>query len=186
MADGLVITGPTASGKTALSVDVARRIHGEIISMDSRQVYAGMDIGTAKPSLDERAGVPHFGFDLVQPGERYSAGRFATDARRWLAEIKARSHVPMLVGGTGFFLRALTHPMFEEPPLDPARKEALKNFLSAFSREELLVWLERLDEKSARRLEGEGGRQRLARAIEVALLTGKRLSEWHAAQLPPE
>jgi tRNA dimethylallyltransferase len=186
MADGLVITGPTASGKTALSVDVARRLAGEIISFDSRQVYARMDIGTAKPSAAERAGVRHFGFDIVQPGERYSAGRFAADARHWISEITARGHVPVLVGGTGFFLRALTHPLFDEPQLDSNRKEALKAYLSSFSREELLAWLQRLDEVNAQRLASEGGRHRIARAIEVALLTGRRLSEWHDKQQPQQ
>ncbi|MGH7555212.1 MAG: isopentenyl transferase family protein, partial [Longimicrobiales bacterium] len=82
--DVLVITGPTTAGKTALAIDVAKRVGGEIISMDSRQVYSGMDIGTAKPTVAERCGVRHHGFDLVEPDERYSAGRFARDARGWI------------------------------------------------------------------------------------------------------
>lgn len=184
MADGLVITGPTASGKTALAIEVAQRLGGEIISMDSRQVYAGMDIGTAKPSKTQLAAVPHYGIDMILPGQRYSAGRFAADARAWLQQIRARARVPLLVGGTGFFLRALTQPMFEEPPLDARRKEALKRYLEGFTRAELLHWLGCLDEDSAARLQHEGGRQRLARALEIALLTGKPLSEWHRAQQP--
>ena len=186
MADGLVITGPTASGKTALSVDVAKRIRGEIISMDSRQVYKRMSVGTAKPTLIERAGIAHHGLDVVEPGERYSAGRFATDARGWIAEIRARGMVPVLVGGTGFFLRALTDPLFNEPALDPARKEALRRYFSNRSREELLMWLERLDDSSARRLSVGGGRQRIERALEVALLSGRSLSEWHREQQPAD
>jgi tRNA dimethylallyltransferase len=184
MADALVITGPTASGKTALSIDVARRLAGEIISMDSRQVYRGMDIGTAKPTAHERALVPHHGIDLLLPTERYSAGRFARDARAFVQEIEARAHVPILVGGTGFFLRALTHPMFHEPALDPVRREALKKYLATFSREELLRWLRALDETSARRLHSAGGRQRLARAVEVALLSGRTLTAWYEHQQP--
>jgi tRNA dimethylallyltransferase len=179
MVDGIVITGPTAVGKTALSIDVAQQLAGEIISFDSRQVYRGMDIGTAKPSAAERAAVAHFGLDLLPPSERYNAGRFATDARNWIAEIQARGHVPILVGGTGFFLRALTRPMFAEPATDAQRKEAVKRYLERFSREELLRWLEHLDVETAQRMSHEGGRQRLARAIEVALLTGCTLSQWH-------
>lgn len=184
MADGLVITGATASGKTALSIALAERIDGEIISLDSRQVYRGMDIGTAKPTAAQRACIPHHGIDVVPPAVRYNAGRFAADARSWILEIRERGHLPMLVGGTGFFLRALTHPMFSEPPLDPARKEALKQYLEHFSREELLHWLHGLDEAAAHRLAHEGGRQRLARAVEVALLTGRPLTAWHADQEP--
>src|SRR5690606_7547206 len=114
---------------TAVSLAVAEAIGGEIICMDSRQVYRGMDIGTAKPTLEERARVPHHGFDLVEPSERYSAGRFARDARRWIAEIRGRGRVPVLVGGTGFFLRALTHPMFEEPELPAERRRRLQRYL---------------------------------------------------------
>jgi tRNA dimethylallyltransferase len=184
--DGIAITGPTASGKTALALAVAARLGGEIISMDSRQVYRGMDIGTAKPSRAELAMVPHHGIDLLPPSERYSAGRFAEDARRWMSEIRERGSIPILVGGTGFFLRALTQPMFEEPALDRSLKDRVKRYLDSLSREELLRWLRSLDHATAQRLEFEGGRHRLARAIEVALLTGRPLSAWHAEQDPPE
>ena len=184
MADGIAITGPTASGKTALAVEVARRVDGEIISMDSRQVYTGMDIGTAKASAEQRALVAHFGIDVLPPSERYNAGRFAREAREWIRQIRSRGHVPVLVGGTGFFLRSLTRPMFPEPPLEPKRKDALRRYLGRCSREELLAWLTALDAESASRLAREGGRQRLARAIEVALLTGRALSSWQREYLP--
>ena len=184
--DGIAITGPTASGKTALALAVAARVGGEIISVDSRQVYQGMDIGTAKPTHAEQALVPHHGIDLLPPSERYSAGRFAEDARKWTAEIAARGRIPILVGGTGFFLRALTQPMFDEPPLDKTSREKVKRFLDGFSRAELLRWLRSLDHAAAQRLEFEGGRHRLARAVEVALLTGRPLSAWHAEQTPRE
>lgn len=179
MADGVAITGPTASGKTELAIAVAERLDGEIISMDSRQVYTSMNIGTAKATPEQLARVPHHGIDLLPPDRRYNAGRFSTDARRWISDITARGRVPVLVGGTGFFLRSLTHPMFAEPPLEADRKEQLKRFFERFSREELLRWLRALDEGSAERLETEGGRQRLARAVEVALLTGRALTDWH-------
>lgn len=183
--DALVITGPTASGKTALSLDVAERLGAEIVSMDSRQVYRGMDVGTAKATRQERARVLHHGIDLVDPDERYSAGRFARDARRWIAEIRARRRVPVLVGGTGFYLRALTRPLFREPELPERARERLERYLAGRSTDALRRWLRRLDPETARALEGYGGSQRVVRALEVALLSGRPLSWWHAHS-PPE
>jgi tRNA dimethylallyltransferase len=180
----LVLTGPTASGKTGLAIAAARRLGAEIISMDSRQVYRGMDIGTAKPAAADRDGVLHHGFDLVEPSERYSAGAFARDATRWIADIRRRGAVPMLVGGTGFFLRALTHPLFDEPPMEPERRERLKRWLDRMPDPELHRWTAALEPEAAQR---GGGRQRLARALEVALLSGRPLGWWHrhAAYPPP-
>lgn len=186
MTDALVITGPTAVGKTAVAVVVARRLGGEIISMDSRQVYRGMDIGTAKPTFAERQGVPHHGFDRVDPDERYSAGRFAREAREWIIDIRNRGRVPILVGGTGFFLRALTHPLFREPELDTDRRRALDRVLAGKPLRELLRWAETLDPGAGRML--GGGRQRLSRVVEIALLTGHPISWWHthaAGDVPP-
>lgn len=180
----LVITGPTASGKTGVAIDVARELDGEIISLDSRQIYRGMNIGTAKATAEQRAAVPHHGIDLLPPSERYNAGRFAEDARKWIREIEARGRLPVLVGGTGFFLRALTHPMFREPALDPARKEALKGFLNRKDRPELLEWLRHLDPEGATRLSSEAGRQRIARMIEIALMTGRPLRWWQERNAP--
>jgi tRNA dimethylallyltransferase len=174
----LVLTGPTTSGKTDLSLEVAHRLRGEIISMDSRQVYRGMDIGTDKVLPMDRAGVPHFGLDLVDPDERYSAGRFARDARRWVEEIRARGHVPILTGGTGFFLRAVLQPMFQEPELDPVRLRRLRAWLKTRDRETLERWVRRLDPERAE-LAREGGPQRLSRSVEIPLLTGRPLSWWH-------
>ena len=173
----LAIVGPTASGKTSLSLDVGRALRGEIISMDSRQIYRGMDVGTGKVSLRERALVPHHGLDLRDPHERYSAGQFARDARGRIEDIQARGRAPLLVGGTGFFLRALTSPMFSEPELDQTRLEGLRRFLNRFSPETLRGWARTLDP------EGdpgeEGGRHRMTRRVEMALLTGRPLSWWH-------
>jgi tRNA dimethylallyltransferase len=179
--DALVLTGATATGKTALSLEVARRLDAEIISLDSRQVYAGMDVGTAKVGAAARAAVPHHGLDLVPPSERYSAGRFARDAHRWIREIRERNRIPLLVGGTGFFLRALTHPLFQEPDLPPERRRALAQWLAARPTPDLLRWLDALDPARAAALRAGGGRQRLLRALEVALLSGRPLSWWHAA-----
>jgi tRNA dimethylallyltransferase len=173
--DALAIVGPTASGKTAAAVEVALRLGGEIISLDSRQLYRGMDIGTAKPTLAERRGVVHHGFDLADPDARFNAGRFAELARGWIADIRARGRVPILAGGTGFFLRALTHPLFDEPPLEPARKEAWKRHLAGFETTGLARWAAAL-EPELRPLPHD--RQRLARIIEIAVLTGRPLSWW--------
>jgi len=181
----LALVGPTASGKTALSIDLAERIGAEIISMDSRQVYRGMDIGTAKATPEQRARVPHHGLDLVDPDQRFSAGEFSRYVHRLVPEIRSRGHLPLLVGGTGFFLRALTHPIFREPPLDPERRAALQRELEQKSDEELLRWLAELDPEAAARLREWGGRQRVMRALELPLLTGHTLAWWHQHS-PPE
>lgn len=180
----LAIVGPTATGKTALAIRVARELGGEIISLDSRQVYRGLDVGTAKATLSERARAPHHGLDLLDPDGRYSAGDFARDARRWIVDIRARGRIPVLAGGTGFFLRALTDPIFREPAIDPERRRALREFLGRATPEELGRWVERLDPRRAR-VAAEGGPQRLVRTLEVALLTGRPLSWWHEHG-PPE
>lgn len=168
----LVITGPTGIGKSKVAAALARLAPIEIVSADSGQVYRYLDIGTAKPGPAEREAVPHHGLDLVQPTERYSAGRFARDARGWIADIAARGRMPVVVGGTGFYLRALFEGLFAEPPLDPERRERLRSALSPLGAEGLARWAARLDPGFR-----GGGAQRAARAIEVALLAGRRLSE---------
>jgi len=180
----LAIVGPTASGKTGLSLRVGVRLDGEIISMDSRQVYRGMDIGTGKVSLQERALLPHHGLDSRDPDERYSAGQFARDARRWIEDIRGRGRVPMLVGGTGFFLKALTQPMFEEPELDQGRLGSLRSFLNQLPPERLSEFVGALDPE--REVVAGGGRQRATRTVEMALLTGRPLSWWHGESEPSE
>lgn len=177
------ITGATASGKTALSIGIARRAPAEIVSMDSRQVYRGMDIGTDKASPELRAEVPHHGIDLIDPDERYSAGRFARDARRWIHEIRGRNRLPLLVGGTGFFLRAVLEPMFDEPEVDRERREALRGWLDGRPRSELEAMVRALDPERAETAI-EGGPHRIGRTVEIALLTGRPLSEWHRVAAP--
>jgi len=180
----LAIVGPTASGKTGLSLEVGKRLGGEIISMDSRQIYRGMDIGTGKVSLPERALVPHHGLDIRDPDEGYSAGQFARDARQWIEDIQGRGRVPVLVGGTGFFLKALTEPMFKEPELDQSRLQRLRAFLNDLPQERLTEWIRVLD-PGREGVVGEG-RQRATRTVEMALLSGRPLSWWHVESGPSE
>ena len=174
----LAVTGPTASGKTGLSMAIAERLPVEVISMDSRQVYRGMDVGTDKASVELQRAVPHHGLDMIDPEERYSAGRFARDVRRWIPEITARGNLPMLVGGTGFFLRAVIDPMFAQPELDARRLEALRSYLGQQGRDRLERWVALLDPERAP-VAIEGGPQRISRTLEVALLSGRPLSWWH-------
>ncbi len=165
-----VIVGPTAIGKTAVAVALARHWPLVVISADSRQVYRGLDRGTGKPTSAERAAVRHLGLDLIDPGERYSAGRFARDAAGWLVELGPEVR-PVVVGGTGLYIRALADGLFHEPPLDPERRARLRRWTTG--REGLGRWASRLDPEYA-----GGGRQRAARAVEIALLTGQPLSWW--------
>ncbi len=171
-----VLVGPTAVGKTAVAVALAAHWPLEIISADSRQVYRRLDIGTAKPSRKERARAPHHGLDLVDPGTRYSAGHFARDAVRWLTEIRLRGNLPVVVGGTGLYIRALAEGLFNEPPLDVAKRRSLDAWTARLEPIELLRWAARLDPGFR-----GGGRQRASRAIEVALLSGRPLSYWQQA-----
>jgi tRNA dimethylallyltransferase len=171
-----VIVGPTAVGKTAVALALATHWPIEVISADSRQVYRRLDIGTAKPTRKERARVPHHGLDVVEPGTRYSAGRFAQDAASWIEEVRNRARLPLVVGGTGLYVRALAEGLFREPELDPARRRSLDAFAGRLEPLELLRWAGRLDPGFR-----GGGRQRASRAIEVALLTGRPLTHWQAA-----
>lgn len=168
-----VIVGPTAVGKTAVALALGAHWPLEVISADSRQVYRRLDIGTAKPTRREQAQVAHHGLDLVEPGERYNAGRFARDAAGWLAQVRARGRMPVVVGGTGLYVRALAEGLFLEPPLEPGRRRALEALTARLDTLELVRWAERLDPGFR-----GGGRQRAWRTIEVALLTGRPLSFW--------
>lgn len=176
----LALVGATTSGKTELSEAIARHLDVEIVSVDSRQVYRGMEIGTDKVSAEARRRIPHHGLDLVDPDERYSAGQFARDARCWIEEIEGRGRVPLLVGGTGFFLKALVEPIFQEPALDEDRLGRLRSWLGDQSRDRLETWVRLLDPERAE-LAIEGGPQRMSRSLEVPLLTGRPLSWWHEA-----
>jgi tRNA dimethylallyltransferase len=174
-----VICGPTGAGKSALAFALAdalaaRGVTSWIVSADSRQVYRRFDIGTAKPSPDERRRVHHEGIDVVDPTVRYSAADWAVAAEGWIASAHAARAVPLIVGGTGLYLRALVEPFFEAPPLDVERRARLDAFLRDMDTAELRRWCEALDAPRAHL-----GRTQLLRAVETALLAGARMSELH-------
>jgi tRNA dimethylallyltransferase len=169
-----IICGPTGAGKSTLAMRLAESRNAIIISADSRQIYRGFDIGTAKPSISDRARVAHRGIDVAVPSERYSAARWASEARAWIDEARSAGKVPLIVGGTGFYLRALTEPLFEAPALDPVRRAALERAFSTTSTEALRRWCGNLDPPRSHL-----GRTQLIRSIETAVLTGERLSDLH-------
>jgi tRNA dimethylallyltransferase len=169
-----VITGPTASGKSALAMRIAEAVPLTVVSADSRQIYRRFDIGTAKPTAADQTLVPHAGTDLIEPEERYSAARWAEAAMKWISEARTAQRAPVIVGGTGLYLRALISPFFEEPSLDPDRRMRLLAQLDRLGTEELRRWCSALDPVRAGL-----GRTQLLRAVEIALLTGVPISLLH-------
>lgn len=178
----VVVLGPTATGKSALGIELARRLDGEIVNADALQVYRGLDIGTAKPTPEELAAVPHHLVDILDPTERYSAGEFARRARAAIGEIRARGRRPIVVGGSGLYLRALLEGISPVPPGDPRIRRALRERSEAEGLAALYAELERRDPETAARL-AAGDSQRILRALEVVEVSGTRLSE-HIARRP--
>lgn len=178
----LVVLGPTATGKSAFAMALAgdlaeRGIVVELISADALQAYRGLGIGTAKPGPRERARVRHHLIDVIEPHQAFSAGEFARRAAAAVAEIEARGAVPVLVGGSGFYLRALFEGLAPVPPVDADVREALRADLRAHGRCALVRELREVDPESAETL-APGDTQRVLRALEVARATGRPLSEW--------
>jgi tRNA dimethylallyltransferase len=171
------LLGPTASGKSRLAMQLASTRPIEIVSIDSAQVYRGMDIGTAKPSVAERRAVPHHLIDLLDPTERYSAGRFREDAIRAVAEIHSRGKIPLFVGGTMLYYRALSQGLDDLPPANPEIRTRIDLEASKRGWPALHAELAKLDPKTAARLK-PGDAQRIQRALEVHRLTGKPISEF--------
>lgn len=174
----IFLLGPTASGKTAVSLALAARFPLEIVSVDSALVYRGMDIGTAKPSAAERAVVPHHLVDILDPAEAYSAARFVADATRLVAEIRGRGRVPLLVGGTMLYFKALREGLDAMPAADPALRAAIDREAAARGWPALHAELAAVDPATAARL-APADAQRIQRALEVWRLTGRPLSAWH-------
>lgn len=180
------IVGPTASGKTALGVELALRIGGEIINCDSVQIYTEIQTATAKPSTEEMRGVPHHLIGYVAPHVNYTAADWARDAAEKIHEIERRNKIPILVGGTGFYLRALRQPFFESPKTDEKLRAKLLKIKSEKGAEHLYKILQKLDPLSARKNQPRDY-VRATRALEVYFQTGKRLSEIQPERAaPPE
>ncbi|MFO1328668.1 MAG: tRNA (adenosine(37)-N6)-dimethylallyltransferase MiaA [Rubrivivax sp.] len=174
---GLCLAGPTASGKTAIALALARQAPVEIVSVDSALVYRGMDIGSAKPTPAERAELPHHLIDILEPTQAYSAARFVADATRLADEIRARGRVPLLVGGTLLYFKALREGLDAMPPADAALRRALDERAAREGWPALHAELARVDPTTATRL-APGDAQRIQRALEVFHASGRPLSQW--------
>lgn len=182
----LVILGPTASGKSALSLELAKRFPVEIISMDSALVYRGMDVGTAKPTLEERAVCPHHLIDIRDIGESYSAADFLEDAVRLVKEIRARGRYPLIVGGTMLYAKALRDGINEMPSTSPEVRMAVASEAETLGWPAMHAQLAEVDPQTAARLSPNDS-QRIGRALEVYRMTGRPLSAFHAeaSKAPP-
>jgi len=178
------IAGPTASGKTALGVELALRVGGEIINCDSVQIYKGIQIATAKPSEKEKRGVPHHLIDYVDPNINYTAADWAKDAAGKIREIESRGRIPILVGGTGFYLRTLREPLFESPKTDEKLRERLRAIREKRGAEWLHRMLTRVDSEAASKLFPRDY-VRVMRALEVYFQTGEKLSAQQPNRAPP-
>ena len=180
----VAIVGPTATGKSALGIALARRFDGEIVSCDSTAVYRGFDIGTDKVPLDEQQGIPHHMVDVVDPTEEYSAARYARDAAAIIRDITSRRRLPILVGGTGFYYRALTRGLFEGPSRNDRLRRRLERVAERRGAASLHAWLARVDPASAERIK-PADVKRVIRALEVWILTGRPLTEHFADTASP-
>ena len=169
-----VICGPTAAGKSTIAMILADEFDAAIVSADSRQIYCYFNIGTAKPTHEECARVTHYGVDVAEPGERYSAARWANEAHEWIECAGELEKTPIVVGGTGLYIRALIEPLFDAPELDSFARAGLEAELATKSTDEVRRWCEKLDPSRAHL-----GRTQLLRSIETALLSGARISDLH-------
>lgn len=167
----IAVVGATASGKTSYAIELAKKINGEIISADSRLVYKGMDIGTAKPTIEEMQEIPHYMIDVVEPEYNYSVGLYVKEAKKHITDIISRGKVPIVVGGTGLYFRVLLEN-YDLPDVKPDYE--LRKELSSYSYEELLEMLTKLDEKAANSVE-KNDKKKLIRYIEIIKLAGKPL-----------
>ena len=180
----LAVLGPTATGKSSLAIAIAHRIGGEIVNCDSTAVYRGFDIGTDKVPPSEQGGIPHHLIDVVEPSGEYTAADYARDAARIVGEIHARRRVPIVVGGTGFYFRALTRGLFPGPGKSEALRERLNRIADRRGVEFLWRMVRRIDPTSAVRILPRD-RKRLVRALEVFFQTGKPLTAHFADTVSP-
>ena len=168
----IYLAGPTASGKSAVALEIAQRMEGEVITVDSMQVYRGLDIGTAKPTSEEQRGVPHHLIDIVELNESFDAARFVSLAQTAEAEIRRRGKIPIYCGGTGMYFKALIHGVGEAPSSDPN----LRAELESLPLEDLLLELKREDPQTFNRVDQQNPR-RVVRAVEAIRLSGRPFSE---------
>jgi tRNA dimethylallyltransferase len=182
--NAILIAGPTASGKSALALDLAERLNGVVINVDSMQVYRDLRIITARPTPDEEAQAAHRLYGHVDAGENYSVGRWLADARGVLAEARKAGRMPILVGGTGLYFKALTAGLAAIPLIDPGIREGLRARLQTEGVEALHAHLQRRDPESAARIMLRD-QSRILRALEVVEATGRTMSDWHREGLPP-
>ena len=178
------LLGPTASGKSRLALELAARLPLEIVSVDSAQVYRGMDVGTAKPSHEERSHVPHHLIDVIDPDERYSAGQFRSDAIRVIEGVLARKRIPLLVGGTMLYYRALAAGLDALPSADAEIRRAIDEEAAQRGWPALHAELAKIDPEAARRIQS-GDPQRIQRALEVWRVSGKTISSLQTANAAP-
>lgn len=176
----IFLMGPTASGKTALAVQLAQALNGEIISVDSALVFKGMDIGTAKPTLEERGGIPHHLIDILDASESFSTGQFRTQALTLMEDITLREKLPILVGGTMLYFNALTQGLAQLPPANAQIRARLEFELERDGKVALHNRLAQIDPQAANRIHPNDP-QRVQRALEVFELTGKAMSDFFAS-----
>lgn len=180
------ISGPTASGKTALGVGLAQSIGGEVVNFDSVQIYKGIQVATAKPSEEEKQGIPHHLIGYVDPNVNYTAADWAEDATKKIEDIQSRGSVPILVGGTGFYLRSLRNPLFESPKTDHELRSRLQSIAEMKGSPYVYRMLKRLDPAAAKKL-FENDAPRINRALEVIFQTGEAFSRQQRNRSdPPE
>ena len=180
----MAVLGPTATGKSALGLAIAERFAGEIVNCDSTAVYRGFDIGTDKLPLAERRGIPHHLIDIVDPTEEYTAARFARDASATIRDILSRGKLPIVIGGTGFYYRALTRGLFPGPGRDAELRARLERIAARRGPERLHRLLQRIDPPSARRIQPRDAK-RMVRALEVYFITGRTLTDHFAETEAP-
>ena len=178
-----ILVGPTAVGKTKVSVQLAERLDAEIISADSRQIYKYLDIGTAKPDPETLVRVPHHLIDTLELDEEYTAGRFASDARRCIEEIFARERTPLVVGGAGFYIKALLEGLFEAPARDEEVRDNLKQRVRKEGIEPLYVEFQEIDPEYAEQVH-PNDIQKVLRALEIYQVTGEPPSDHHEKEQP--
>src|SRR5712691_8638654 len=180
----VLIAGPTASGKSALALELAQRLGGTVINADSMQVYRDLRIITARPTEADVARVPHLLYGHVDAAENYSAGRWCLDASAALSEVERAGRLPIVVGGTGLYFKTLTQGLAAVPPIPPDVRAAVRARLEADGAAPLHAELAARDPATAHRLM-PGDRARITRALEVVLATGRSLTDWHREGMPP-